>query len=462
MSSLVAAPSDLHASIVPAVLEWAAPSTASTATATPSVSGEEKRCIVRPDPRSAVILFEIVCPSKSISTNAENENSPLDVFLQVRIPIKLKYPVGRTHIHVSIHPSRIASLSFAADVEAEEDVSDKLPGRLARLAFTLREPPQVIIPANTPISLLPASTRASGEILDAMQSLGRATSLSIVMPASQAPRRRLEPLCEALADGGSGLNPLPRYDDLRSLFGGTGGQILVFPPPPAPTPSEEETQSEEEEEAGPSGCPPVYAEIGPGPPMPPISAEPDAKDVKRRRCSNSSTASHASSPYGVDHGEKRRRLLEPGLPLPTARSSKEEQDTIMDAMAQRLMAIFETRFDEQNRVIQAQGELIAALQKQTQEQDHRIEELESDLAEARKDVDKVWDKVESLDVDVWELDGDWREVKETVEYWTEDGWDELKTELEEAVTGSVLDSITERIAEEGLRAHSVNFTWTNE
>lgn len=275
MSSSVAAPSNLHASIVPAVLEWAAPSTASTATATPSVSGEEKRCIARPDPRSAVILFEIVCPSsKSISSNAENENSPLDVFLQVRIPVKLKYPVGRTHIHVSIRPSRIASLSFAADVEAEEDVSDKLPGRLARLAFTLREPPQVIIPASTPVSLLPASTRASGEILDAMQSLGRATSLSIVMPASQAPRRRLEPLCEALADGGRGLNPLPRYDDLRSLFGGTGGQILEFSSPPAPNPLEEETQSEEEEEeeAGPSGCPPVYAEIGPGPPMPPISA----------------------------------------------------------------------------------------------------------------------------------------------------------------------------------------------
>ena len=262
---------DLHASIVPAVLEWATPATSSTATAAPSVSGEGKRCIARPDPQSAPILFELVCPSsKSSNTDLQDESSPLDVFLQVRIPVKLKHPVGRTHIHVSIHPSRIASLSFAVDVEAQEDVSDKLPGRLARLTFTLREPVHVIIPANTPISLLPAGTRASGEIMDAMQSLGRATSLSIVMPAAQAPRRKLEPLCAALAEGGRGLNPLPRYKELRSLFGGTGGQILELSPP-APSPSQEETQVEEVE-AGPSECPPVYAEVGPGPPMPPISA----------------------------------------------------------------------------------------------------------------------------------------------------------------------------------------------
>lgn len=267
MSSPVAAPPDLHASTVPAVLEWAASRTASIATATPSVSGEAKHCLARPDPRSAGILFELVCSS---STNVQDKSSPLDVFLQVRIPVKLKHPVGRTHIHVSIHPSRIASLSFAADVEAQEDVSGILPGRLARLAFTLREPVQIIIPANTPVSLLPASTRASGEILDAMQSLGRATTLSIVMPAAQAPRRKLEPLCAALADGGRGLNPLPRYKELRSLFGGIGGQILELSPP-APASSQEETPREGSE-TSPRECPPVYAEIEPSPPMPPISA----------------------------------------------------------------------------------------------------------------------------------------------------------------------------------------------
>lgn len=135
---------------------------------------------------------------------------------------------------------------------------------------------------------------------------------------------------------------------------------------------------------------------------------------------------------------------------------------IMDAMAQRLMAVFETRFNEQNRVIEAQGELIARLQKHAREQDDRIEELESDLAEAKQDLLQAWDKIEGLDVDVAELDENAQEVEQNVKYWTEDGWDELKLELEEAVTGAVLDAVTDRIAEEGLRAHSVNFTWTNE
>lgn len=190
--------------------------------------------------------------------------------------------------------------------------------------------------------------------------------------------------------------------------------------------------------------------------------EPTAKDAKRRRSSNTSAAGHASSPCGADHSEKRRRLLESGLTLPPAGPPKEEQGIIMDAMTQRLIAVFETRFDEQNRVIQAQGELIARLQKHAQDQDHRMEELESDLAEARQDLEQACNKVDALDLDVAELDEKTRELGEKVEYWTQDGWDELKLELEETVTSAVLEAVTDRIAEHGLRAHSINFTWGNE
>ena len=106
--------------------------------------------------------------------------------------------------------------------------------------------------------------------------------------------------------------------------------------------------------------------------------------------------------------------------------------------------------------------LIRPQQKRAREQDDRIEELESDLAEAKQDLLQAWDKIEGLDVDVVELDDKVDELGGNVKYWTEDGWDDLKLELEEAVTGAVLEAVTERIAEEGLRAHSVHFTWSNE
>lgn len=218
--------------------------------------------LTTPDPSDARIVFESQTSPVQIDTDRKDE--PTGVFLQLSMPLKLKGIFVHAPVHVHIHPSQIQSPAYNNDIDVPDTIRAKMPGRLARFSMTLIEPVRLIIPSNTPAPLR-ARSRASGQVLDTLRSLARATQLSIYMTYEEASRSHLQHMCSLLA-AGRGV-PLPPYTETFRLFGGSGGCQWVDEPP-APPPSVHPSAEEEHD----SLPPPQYDELGPGPPMPPISS----------------------------------------------------------------------------------------------------------------------------------------------------------------------------------------------
>ena len=215
--------------------------------------------LTTPDPSDARIVFEsqtAAIPPPSESSSHDRDES-CGVFLQLSIPVKLKGSFAHAPVHIHVHPSQIQSAEYTSSDNVPEAVQTKLSGRLARLSMTLSEPVHFIVPCNTP-SPLRARSRASGQVLDALRTLSRATLLSIYMEDQDATRAHLLPLCALLAAGRA--VPLSPYTETFRLFGGSGGRRWVDDSMPPST---------EEDDSLP---PPRYDELGPGPPMPPISS----------------------------------------------------------------------------------------------------------------------------------------------------------------------------------------------
>lgn len=221
---------------------------------------ETSSFLTTPDPSDARIVFE--SQTSPVQIDVDRKDEPTGVFLHLSVPLKLKGIFVHAPVHVHIHPSQIQSPAYSDDVDVPDTIRAKMPGRLARFSMTLSEPVRLIIPSNTP-SPLRARSRASGQVLDALRSLARATHLSIYMTNEESSRTHLQPLCSLLA-AGCGV-PLPPYTETFRLFGGSGGCQWVDQspdPPPSVQPSAEEDHD--------SLPPPRYDELGPGPPMPPL------------------------------------------------------------------------------------------------------------------------------------------------------------------------------------------------
>ncbi|KAK6829908.1 hypothetical protein PG987_010492 [Apiospora arundinis] len=376
--------------------------------------------LTTPDPSDARIVFE--------SQTAPIENSPdaTGVFLQLSIPVKLKGIFAHAPVHIHIHPSQIQSPTYSSE-NIPETVQTKMPGRLARFSMKLREPIHLIIPSNTP-SPLRARSRASGLVLDALRSLSRATELSIYMEDQETTWAHLQLLCGLLAAGQS--VPLPPYTETFRLFGGVGGHRWLEDDLPPPT----------EEDA--SLPPPRYDELGPGPPMPPISESKDQSTKRRRqRRSNSSTSSDV---LALGDAPPKKPDLRASPPRPSA---------------------VQQRLDILEVLVQTQARQIDELLADNKLQKERIRECESDIGAVRLAAERAHARVEELELemavqrdDMERLDGDVQYCREQ----EEDMVEVVTDKVSDRIVDVVADAVTDRIATRGLIARNISFSLGDE
>lgn len=231
-----------------------------------SPNGGERHYLTTPDPPDAKIVFKSDISATSNDDDATT-GSAVGVFLRLHIPVKLKNVPARTPIHVHIRPSCVQSCTFAVAVDAPEAVRAVSQCQLASLSMKLSGPVQIVVPHTMALSSRPAKNRASGRVLDAIRSLGRATVTQLVMymPANLAPRTHLQRLSALLTGGG--LQELPPYTELFKLFGGLGGRIWdVEPSYPTTSPPPPNGGGE-----GDGDSPPPYHEACAGPSASPAS-----------------------------------------------------------------------------------------------------------------------------------------------------------------------------------------------
>lgn len=238
-----------------------------------SHSGQERHYLSAPDPSNAKIVFK---SDISATSNEGATGSAVGVFMRLHIPVKLKNVPAHTPIHIHIRPSRVQSCTFSIAADAPEAVRAVSPCQLASLSMKLGGPVQTVVPHTMASSSRPAKTRASGQVLDAIRSLSRATQLVIYMPANLAPRTHLHRLSALLTGGG--LHELPAYTELFKLFGGSGGRIWdvepLYPTTPS-TPDGGGGGDGEGDREGDGDTPPPYHEACAGP-----SASPPSRSRK--------------------------------------------------------------------------------------------------------------------------------------------------------------------------------------
>ncbi|KAK8133332.1 hypothetical protein PG999_001505 [Apiospora kogelbergensis] len=387
--------------------------------------------LTTPDPSDARIVFE--SQTAAISPPSESSSHDRDescgVFLQLSIPVKLKGSFAHAPVHIHVHPSQIQSAEYTSSDNVPEAVQTKLSGRLARLSMTLSEPVHFIVPCNT-LSPLRARSRASGQVLDALRTLSRATQLSIYMEDQDATRAHLLPLCALLAAGRA--VPLSPYTETFRLFGGSGGRRWVDDSMPPST---------EEDDSLP---PPRYDELGPGPPMPPISTEKDQGTKRRRqRLSNSSTSSDV-----LAHADAGLQTKKPDLRASPPRPSMVQQ-----------------RLDILEGLVQAQARQIDELLADNKLQKERIRECESDVGAARLAAERAHARVEELELEMAVQRDDMQRLEGDVQYCREQE-DDLVEIVTDTVSGRIVDivadAVTERISTRGLIARNISFSLGDE
>ncbi|KAK7994652.1 hypothetical protein PG991_016240 [Apiospora marii] len=354
--------------------------------------------LTTPDPSDARIVFE--AQTSPVQIDADRKDEPTGVFLQLSVPLKLKGIFVHAPVHVHIHPSQIQSPTYSDAIDVPDAIRAKLPGRLARFSVILSEPVRLIIPSNTP-SPLRARSRASGQVLDALRSLARATQLSIYMADDEASRSHLQHLCSLLA-AGRGV-PLPPYTETFRLFGGSGG-------------SKSESQGTKRQ---------------------------------RHRRSTSSTCSEASA--FADAG---LQVKKPDL---RASPPRLEPATESSAMLQRLTLL--------EMLVQAQARQIDELLADNRQQKDRIRECEADIGAVRQAAERANGRVEELELEMALQRDDLERVDGEVQYCREQEEEiaeVVASAVSDRITDAVTEAVTERIATRGLVARNISFSLGDE
>ncbi|KAK8121572.1 hypothetical protein PG984_010242 [Apiospora sp. TS-2023a] len=359
---------------------------------------ESSSFLITPDPSDARIVFE--SQTSPVQTDTDRKDESTGVFLQLSIPLKLKGIFVHAPVHVHIHPSQIQSPAYNDNIDVPETIRAKMPGRLARFSMTLGEPVRLIIPSNTPTPLR-ARSRASGQVLDALRSLARATQLSIFMTNEEASRSHLQHLCSLLA-AGRGV-PLPPYTETFRLFA----------PPPSLHAS-----SEEDHDSLP---PPRYDELGPGPPMPPISTKSESQGTKRQRHRRSTSSTCSEASVFADAG---LQVKKPDL---RASPPRLEPATESSAVLHRLTLL--------ELLVQAQARQIEGLLADNRQQKDRLRECEADIGLVREAAERAHGRVEELELEMAGQRDDLERLEGEVAYCRE--WQEEDT-IAEVVADAVL------------------------
>lgn len=190
--------------------------------------GQTQQCLT-PDPPARDVTFEI-----QVDATARL------AFFRLAIPVMPRRSKKPTFFYAFIPPEQILELGHDKSC-----ISDKARVKLGSgtvcLRFRLDQPPTIVVPN----SGLLAMRKASQDVLRAVKTLARQTSVAVFIPVAALSHILLSSLCQAVSN--HRFKTLPGLADIAGLYVGEGGKILSLV-------------------TGPVGSPPSYDELGPGPP----------------------------------------------------------------------------------------------------------------------------------------------------------------------------------------------------
>ncbi|GME48462.1 uncharacterized protein LTHEOB_1228 [Neofusicoccum parvum] len=159
-------------------------------------------------------------------------------FVKLRVPVGIKAATRKIYVYFFIHPEHILSLDRFDCNESEDrsqaTIPEQVQSALVRskqcsssesitgLKFSLSKPGALVVPVDTALA---PKTKASGNILDALYSLGRATTVTLYVPTPRiSDSRQLDLLCSS-ASGGA-LKSIEDACSLAMLYHGSGGRVI--------------------------------------------------------------------------------------------------------------------------------------------------------------------------------------------------------------------------------------------
>ncbi|KAK8040217.1 hypothetical protein PG991_000005 [Apiospora marii] len=386
------ATTDLHVtSEAPAIMEWKHDNADDSATT-----------LSEPDPRSHHITFQM--------RHLHDPEQPAASF-SLHIPAKLKGLSRDTQILVLIPAGRILSLEHESPVTAP---TPKLgPRPVCRLTFGLRSPVDIVVPAEVPVAPLRAHKAATGQVLDLLPSLGRVTRLVVYVPANAFPKHKLDPVCAAIAEGR--LVSTDRSDDMASLYGGGGGQILRFDDP--------------------GDAPPQYDELPPSAPMAPLLPE--------------------GPSYSHKNDRKRARRDRDSAGSSDGRTHCCSTDEVMMALVamRKQMAMQEDRMNQQ-------GRRIDELEHQLEDSHKQSAQLRRELDDAQEQIALLQGRVEVVEQeDLGRLDQEICGLREDLDALQEMEEQGLDSDAENRIANAVTERVTSEMLDSGV-AYNATVTFS--
>lgn len=256
----------------PACLEW--------------TLNDATQYLIDPDPQRDSVKLEACYSSQSSRAS-----------FQLHCPIRVKGIESYSCITSLINIRSIVTLNFNENPEIPDIVRKKLNCKAVCLHLDLCQPLNLVAPTAA-IEPIQPRKRPSGQVIDALRSLAKATAINIYISAREISLPRLAAFCEAVSQ--NRLHPIhtDTSTGLASLYGGRGGKIITL-------------SSEDYASTSRSENPPSYDQLESLPPKTGISLlgtdeSPSSvatssrrNEKKRRRLDDSSTSSEADDYHSM-------------------------------------------------------------------------------------------------------------------------------------------------------------------
>ncbi|GME34930.1 uncharacterized protein K452DRAFT_295813 [Neofusicoccum parvum] len=340
-------------------------------------------------------------------------------FAKLRVDFAPKSP-PRTllPLFAFIPPERVVSLSVE-DAETPESVRPELRTGLTRLRFALDRPATIVAPH---LSALVPKNKASGDILEMLQSLASVSSFTLYLPSRHLPPARAQRFCQMARDGG--LHSLASESQMSHLYNGKGG-----------TAYEAGTFTPFAPNAAPAESPPSYDELALSPPpqhkaehirFAPSARLRDAKTAdplcsgrssKKRR-----TASSNSKPSAdPDDARAMRDMCREICDGMKADLRKELQQEIRDELRKE----FRTELHQELEVLKR--DVMDSIEQRLDERDEKLRQ------EMHEELSEMWDHVDENKDDALS------EAGELVDLRIEEHIDGIKDELQTYISEELKD-----------------------
>lgn len=242
--------------------------------------------LIDPDPQRDTVKLDACFSSRSSVAS-----------FQLHCPVRVKGIESYSYITGLIHIRSIVSLNFDENPDIPDIVRKKLNCKAVCLHFDLCQPLDLIASTAATEPIQPRK-RLSGQVIDALRSLAKATAFTIYISAREISLPRLTALNEAVAQ--NLLQPIhtDTSTDLASLYGGKGGKIITLCSQDYTSTSRNENPpSYDQLETLPLkiGTSPLSTNETPSS----VAANNRRNEKKRRRLDDSSTSSEADDYHSI-------------------------------------------------------------------------------------------------------------------------------------------------------------------